>query len=121
MSVRTVAKQFVDMCLQGKNFEVMRTMYAPDIISVEGDGKETAGQGPVIKKSEDWGSDKTFHGETVAGPFFNGGKPDQFSVYFTLDITPKATGKRITLDEVGIYTVGKDDLITREVFYYDQH
>ncbi len=118
MSVRTVASQFVELCRSGKNFDVMHTMYAPAIVSVEGDGKETAGQGPVIKKSEDWVSDKTFHGETVAGPFFNGANPDQFIVYFTLDITPKATGKRITREEVAIYTV-KDDKITREQFFYD--
>ena len=119
MSVRSVAEQFVALCKQGKNFDVMRTMYAPDIVSVEGDGKETAGQQAVIKKSEDWVSDKTFHGETVAGPFFNGANPDQFTVYFTLDITPNATGKRITLEEVGIYTVNANDLITREQFFYD--
>lgn len=118
MSVQSVAKQFVDLCRQGKNFDVMRTLYSLDIVSVEGDGKETAGQGPVIKKSEDWGSDKTFHGETVAGPFYNGANPDQFAVYFTFDITPKATGKRITLEEVGVYTV-KNDKITREQFFYD--
>src|SRR5688572_26099394 len=119
MSVRTVADSFVDLCRQGKNFDVMRTMYAPDIVSVEGDGQETGGQQPVIKKSQDWGSDKTFHGETVAGPFYNGANPDQFAVYFTLDVTPKATGKRITLDEVAIYTVNGDDKITREQFFYD--
>ena len=119
MSVETVARKFVELCRQGKNFDVMRTMYAADIVSVEGDGKETAGQGPVIRKSEDWGSDKTFHGETVAGPFFNGADPDQFAVYFTFDITPKATGKRITLEEVGVYTVNKNDTITREQFFYD--
>ena len=62
--------------------------------------------------------DKTFHGETVAGPFYNSANPDQFVVYFTLDITPKATGKRITRDEVGVYTV-KGDKITREQFFYD--
>ena len=119
MSVQTIARKFVELCRAGKNFDVMRTMYAPDIVSVEGDGKETAGQGPVIKKSEDWGADKTFHGETVAGPFFNGATPDQFAVYFTLDVTPKATGQRITLEEVGVYTVNKDDKITREQFFYD--
>ena len=90
-----------------------------DIVSVEGDGKETAGQEQVIKKSEDWVSDKTFNGETVAGPFFNGANPDQFAVYFTLDITPKATGKRITREEIAIYTVNKDDQITREQFFYE--
>lgn len=118
MSVQTVGHKFVELCRQGKNFDVMRTMYAPNIVSVEGDGKETAGQGAVIKKSEDWVSDKTFNGETVAGPFFNGSAPDQFTVFFTLDVTPKATGKRIKLEEVAIYTV-KNDLITREVFYYE--
>jgi hypothetical protein len=119
MSVQTVGRKFVELCRAGKNFDVMRTMYAPTIVSVEGDGKETAGQAPVIKKSEDWVSDKTFNGETVAGPFFNGANPDQFAVYFTLDVTPKATGKRITLEEVGVYTVNKNDQITREQFFYD--
>ena len=119
MSLRTVASQFVELCRQGKNFDVMHTLYAAGIVSVEGDGKETIGQGPVIKKSEDWVADKTFNGETVADPFFNGANPDQFVVYFTLDITPKATGKRIILEEVAVYTVNKEDKITREQFFYD--
>jgi hypothetical protein len=121
MSVQTVAEKFVALCRQGKNFDVMKTLYDPKIVSVEGDGSETAGQGPVIKKSEDWVSDKTFNGETVAGPFFNGANPDQFCVYFTLDITPKATGQRKIEEEVALYTV-KNDLITREqFFYFGQH
>ena len=119
MSLQTVAKQFVELCRQGKNFDVMRTMYSSDIVSVEGDGRKTAGQGPVTKKSEDWVADKTFHGETVRGPFYNGANPDQFAVYFTLDVTPKSTGQRITLEEVAVYTVNKDDQITREQFYYE--
>ena len=119
MSVRTVAYKFVELCRQGKNFDVMRTMYAPNAVSIEGDGKQTAGQGPVIKKSEDWVAVNDFHGETLAGPFFNAASPDQFTVYFTLDVTPKATGERITQQEVAVYTVNKDDKITREQFFYD--
>src|SRR5262245_1137607 len=102
MSVRTVAAKFVELCSQGKNFDVMRTMYAPDIVSVEGDGAETAGQGPVIKKSEDWQSNNAIQSEKLRGPFFNG--PDQFAIHFTFEVTPKRTGKRITLEEVGVYT-----------------
>lgn len=116
MSVRTVATKFVELCSQGKNFDVMRTMYAPNIVSVEGDGSQTAGQGPVIKKSEVWQGNNTIHSERVLGPFFNG--PDQFAVQFTFEVTPKSTGKRITLEEVGVYTVN-DDKITREQFFYD--
>ena len=116
MSIETLATKFVELCNQGKNFDVMRTMYAPDIVSVEGDGKETAGQQPVIKKSEVWASNNTIHGETLRGPFFNG--PNQFAIHYIFEITPNATGKRITLEEVGVYTV-EGDKITREQFFND--
>ena len=117
MSTQTVARKFVDLCNQGKNFDVMRTMYAPDIVSVEGDGKQTAGQQPVIHKSEIWQGDNTIHSEKVRGPFFNG--PDQFAVHFTFDVTRKSTGERQTSEEVGLYTVNRDGKIAREQFFYD--
>ena len=116
MSLQTIAREFVTLCNQGKNFDVMRTMYAPDIVSVEGDGSETVGQPPVIHKSEVWQSNNTIHAETVRGPYFNG--PNQFAVHFTFEVTPKASGTRVTLEEVGVYTV-EDDKITREQFFYD--
>ena len=117
MSVRTIAHRFVELCNQGRNFEVMRTMYAPDIVSVEAAGEETAGQAQVIQKSERWGAANAVAGERVRGPFFNG--PNQFAVHFTFDITRKSTGKRATIEEVGVYTVNDDDKITREQFFYD--
>src|SRR5262245_16284835 len=116
MSLQSTARQFVDLCNQGKNFDVMRTMYAPDIVSVEGDGAETKGQQPVIHKSELWQADNNILGEKVRGPFFNGA--NQFAVHFTFEVTRKSTGKRVTIEEVGLYTV-KDDKITREQFFYD--
>jgi hypothetical protein len=120
MSVEGVAGEFVEMCRQGKNFEVMRTMYAPDAVSVEGDGKETAGQGPVIHKSEVWQANNTIHGETLRGPFFCGdadANSGRFSVYHTLDITRNSSGERVAIEEVGLYTV-KNDKITREEYFY---
>src|SRR5688500_8127076 len=116
MSIQTTARRFVELCNQGKNFEVMRTMYHPDIVSVEGDGSETAGQQPVIRKSEIWGTSNAIHSERVRGPYFNG--PDQFAVHFTFELTRNSTGQRATIEEVGVYTV-KDDKITREQFFYD--
>jgi hypothetical protein len=106
----------VELCNQGKNFDVMHSMYAPDIVSVEASGEETAGKTPVIQKSERWQANNTIGGEEVRGPFFNG--PNQFAVHFTFDVTPKATRQRITLEEIGVYAV-KDDKITREQFFYD--
>lgn len=117
MSLQTTGHKLVDMCNQFKNFDVMRTMYAADIVSVEGDGKETKGQESVIRKSEIWQSNNDIHSEKVRGPFFNG--PNQFAVHFTFEITRKSTGKREIIEEVGVYTVNNDDEITREEFFYD--
>ncbi len=121
MSVKAIAKRFVELCNQGKNFDVMREMYSDDIVSVEGGGKETAGKEAVIRKSEVWASGLTLHGEKVLGPYYNlaADTKDQFAVHFTFDITPKSTGKRISQDEVAIYTV-KDGKIVREQFFYEE-
>lgn len=116
MSLKGVGKSFVELCNQGKNFDVMRTMYSPSIVSVEGDGTETVGRDSVIRKSEVWQADNLIHTSRVRGPFFNG--PDRFAVHFTTEVTQKGTGRRLTLEEVGVYTV-EGDAITREQFYYD--
>lgn len=114
MSLRALADEFVALCNQGKNFDVMRAMYAEDIVSVEATGAQTAGKTAVIQKSEKWAANVQIHGETVSGPFFNG--QDQFAVTFTFDITNKTTGQRLQQSEVGVYHVlnGK---IVKEVFY----
>jgi hypothetical protein len=116
VTVKSIANQLVEWCNQGKNFDVMRTMYTPDIVSVEADGRETMGQTPVIKKSELWQEANTIHSQVVRGPFFNG--PHQFAAHFTFEVTRKATGERVTLEEVAVYQV-RGELIAREEFFYD--
>jgi hypothetical protein len=120
MSVQTIADKFMDLCNQGKHFEVMRNMYSPDMVSVEGTGKQTVGKDAVIHKSEVWQGNNNIEGQDLHGPFFCGdpnAKSGLFAVYTSLTFTPKAGGKRQTHDEVGMYTV-KNDVITREEFYY---
>ena len=116
MNLKEFAQRVVDLCNQGKNFDVMHTMYAPDIVSVEPTGKETVGKMEVIQKSERWAAANDIHGETVLGPFFSG--PDQFATQTTFEVTRKDTGQRATLKEISVYTV-KDNLITREQFFFD--
>jgi hypothetical protein len=50
----------------------------------------------------------------VAGPYPN---EDRFAVRFTYDITNKPSGQRMTMDEIGLFTV-KNGKITREEFFY---
>ena len=122
MSVQTVADRLVELCKQGKHFEVMRTMYAPEMVSVEGDGKETVGQEAVIRKSEVFQGNNTILSQDIRGPFFCGdhdASVGRFAVYTAIEFAPKAAGgrERVTHAEVGLYTV-KDDRITREEFFY---
>ena len=72
------------------------------------------GKEALRQKGEWWQANHEVHGGSVEGPYVNG---DQFAVRFKFDITPKATGERVTMDEVGVYTV-KDGKITEERFYY---
>ena len=53
----------------------------------------------------------TVHKAEVEGPYVHG---DQFVVRFKMDVTPKG-GKRMSLDEVGLYTV-KNGKIVEERF-----
>ena len=121
MSVETIARKFMELCGQGKHFEVMRTMYGPDMVSVEGDGREFVGRETVIHKSELFQGENAILSQDLRGPFFCGDaskRSGKFAVYTSIDFQPKAGGERKTHAEVGLYTV-KDDTITREEFFYD--
>ena len=121
MSVETVAGKFMELCKQGKHFEVMRTMYVPEMVSVEGDGKETVGKEAVIHKSEVFQGNNAITGQDLRGPFYCGDAnagSGKFAVYTSITFTPKAGGGQRTHEEVGLYTV-KNDMITREEFFYD--
>jgi len=121
MSVRTIATKFMELCSQGKHFDFMRTYYGPEMVSVEANGKEFVGKEPVIKKSEVFQGNNNFHSQDLRGPFFFGdanATSGKFAVYTVLEFSPKAGGKRQKHEEVGIYTV-KNDIVTREEFFYD--
>ena len=122
MSVESVARKFMELCQQGKHFEVMRTMYAADMVSVEGNGKEFVGKEEVIHKSEVFQGNNAILSQDLRGPFFCGdpnASAGKFGVYTSIEFAPKAGGgARVKHEEVGLYTV-KNDTITREEFYYD--
>ena len=121
MSVETVARKFMELCKQGKHFEVMRNMYAPEMVSVEGDGHEFVGKENVIRKSEVFQGENDILSQDLRGPFFlgdPGASSGKYAVYTSIDFAPKSGGPRVTHEEVGLYTV-KNDTITREEFYYD--
>jgi hypothetical protein len=121
MSVRKIAQKYMELCNRGKHFDFMRGYYAPEMVSVEGDGREFVGKEKVIHKSEVFQGENDIHSQDLRGPFFLGdadSNSGRFGVYAAIEFSPKGGGTRQKHEEVGVYTV-KNDAVTREEFYYD--
>jgi ketosteroid isomerase-like protein len=117
MTTAEIAKAFTDMLKAGDHHGAAATFNSPDIISMEAmDGPMARIQGTaaVQAKSDWWYANHEVHSASAAGPFVNG---DQFAVRFSLDVTPKDSGQRMQMEEVGLYTV-KDGKIVEEKFMY---
>ena len=122
MTTMDVGKKLVELCRAGKNQEAMNSLYSPKIVCIEpvsmpGMPARMEGLPAVKAKSETWMKNHEIHKAEVAGPWPHG---DKFIVRFTYDVTPKAgpmAGKRMTMDEAGLYTV-KDEKIVQEEFFY---
>ena len=119
MTTTEIGQRYVALCREGKRGEVVDTLFATDVVSVEaiappGADRTTRGIEGVRGKSKWWAENNTLHKAELLGPYPH---DDRFAVRFLLDVTHSPSGERRTLDEIGIFTVvaGK---ITREEFFY---
>jgi hypothetical protein len=72
----------------------------------------------IRKKNQWWLDNHTIHGATVSGPFPHG---DRFIVHYKMDITSKVgpmAGKRMQVEETGLYTVRDGKVVQEEFFYH---
>jgi ketosteroid isomerase-like protein len=120
MNTMEIANKMVALCREGKNHEALETLFADDMVSVEavampGAQQEAKGLAAVKAKGQWWVDNHEVHSAQVTGPWPHG---DRFVVGFQYDVTNKPSGKRMKLDEVGLYTV-RDGKIAREEFFYD--
>ena len=121
-STLEVGKKLVEMCNRGELKECIDQLYAPNIVSIEAHGgpempQRLEGLPAILGKTEWWEKNHTVHSGKAEGPWPHG---DRFIVRFIFEVTPKVgpmAGKRITIDEAGLYTV-KDGKIVQEEFFY---
>ena len=117
MTTQELAKAFTQLCRDGKLEEAGERFWSDDVVSrepMEGEMAMIKGRAGVEKKGEWWYANHDVHKVDVGGPYVHG---DQFVVRFTMDMTPKG-GKRMSVDEVGLYTV-KNDKIVEERFFFN--
>jgi ketosteroid isomerase-like protein len=117
MNTEEVATKLVELCRNGEWMKAVDELYSKDIVSVEAHAMENMpaemrGIDQVRGKTEWWEKNMQVHSANVGDPFVAG---DKFVVQFDVDVTDKASNKRMQMSEVGIYTV-KDGKVSREEF-----
>jgi ketosteroid isomerase-like protein len=117
MNTEEVATKLVEYCRKGEWMKAVDDLYAKDIVSVEAREMENMptemrGIDQVHGKTEWWEKNMQVHSAKVTGPFV---ARDTFVVQFDVDVTDKASNKRMQMSEVGIYKV-KDGKVAREEF-----
>jgi ketosteroid isomerase-like protein len=119
MTTSEISKKYVELCKAGKSAECLDALFAKDAVSVEaaappGGDRTATGLEAIRGKSKWWTDNHTVHKAELFGPYPH---DDRFAVRFVYDVTNKPSGKRFTMDEVGLFTVinGK---IAREEFFY---
>ncbi|MDZ4700584.1 MAG: nuclear transport factor 2 family protein [Rhodothermales bacterium] len=120
MSTLDIARKLADLCRQGQNLEAINTLFAEDAMSVEagappGSEREARGLEAIRAKSAWWVANHDVHSATVTGPWPH---DDRFIVGFQYDITHKPSGRRMQMDEVGLFQVKNGKIVREEYFYH---
>ena len=115
MTTQEFANQFVTLLRSGKTDEVYETLFDSNAESIEASGDKLVWKGihEIKAKADWWNENHEVHGFETGDPSING---DQFVLTYTVDVTPKMTGKRIKGSEYAVYDL-KDGKIIREAFF----
>ncbi|MGH0038179.1 MAG: SnoaL-like domain-containing protein [Myxococcota bacterium] len=121
MSAIEIGSRLVSLCNDGKAEEAVEQLYDPGIVSIEGQGSDEMparmeGIEAIRRKNQWWYANHEVHATTATGPFC-GHRDDQFVVQFDLDVTPKASGERTRMREVGLYTTAGGKIVQEEFLY----
>lgn len=119
MSINEIANRYVALCKEGRFHACLDELFAEDAVSVEalsppGVDPVATGLAAIRGKGEWWAANHEVHNGEVFGPYPNG---NRFAVRFLFDITHKPTGKRVNMDEVGLFTVENGKIVREEFFY----
>lgn len=122
MKTSDIAKKYFDLCKTHQNHVILDTLFAQDAVSVEamampGQQAETRGVKAIAEKGKEWMSNHEIHSASVEGPWPHG---DRFIVRFSYDVTNKPSGRRLKMDETGLFTVQNGKIVREEFFYFTE-
>lgn len=114
-----VGKKYVALCKEGKYETILSELFSKDAVSVEagappGQDRTAKGLEAIQAKGKWWSENHIVHKAEMSGPYPH---DDRFAVRFVYDITHKPSTKRISMDEVGLFTVANGKIVKEEFFY----
>jgi ketosteroid isomerase-like protein len=122
-STMEVGQKLVAFCKAGKNLDAVNALYAQDVESSEVHSmpefpQTMKGIDAIRKKNQWWVENHEIHGGDALGPWPHG---DRFIVHFKFDVTAKTgpmAGKRMQMEEAGLYAVKNGKIVKEEFFYH---
>jgi SnoaL-like domain len=119
MTTFEIAKKYVELCRAHQNHIALETLFSPEAVSVEaaampGTPAESRGLKAIGEKGKQWMANHEVHSSKLEGPWPHG---NRFAVRLTYDVTNKPSGRRMQMDEIGLFTVENDKIVREEFFY----
>lgn len=119
MTATEIAKKYFAFVKEHQNEKCLAELFANDAVSVEAGGppgmdRTSKGIEAIAAKGKWWMDNHTIHKAEVFGPYPH---DNRFAVRFLYDVTNKPSGKRMTMDEVGLFTVENGKIVREEFFY----
>jgi hypothetical protein len=114
-----IGGRYVGLCNQRKFEACLDELFSKDAVSVEawappGLERIATGLAAIRAKGEAWARDHEIHSLEVSGPF---PLDQRFAVHFRFEVTNKPSGRRMAMEEVGLFTI-ESGKISREEFFY---
>jgi hypothetical protein len=105
MSANEFANDVAELCQQRRLLEAM------DLLAHR---RELRSKAAVCAKNSDWLEASEVHRADFTGPFAS---LERFPLVFDVDWTRRATGERLRMQEVAVYTVENGQIVREEFLY----
>ncbi len=118
MTTQEVANRLVALCREGKHQQVVKELYAPNIVSVEPEGmpnRIVQGLEAIVAKGEKFESMlEKVNTSVISDPIV---AENFFSCSMLMNVHFKGNPNAIDMDEVCVYTVNNGKIVREEFFY----
>lgn len=116
----SIGRAFVEAMQTHRGIAHVDEIYSENAQSVEAvfppgrDFRIAKGREAIKAKRQDWAASHEIHTLGAEGPYVH--PPNRFSIRYEAKVTQKATGRKMSLREIAVYTVEEGKIVREEFF-----